>query len=53
MILKNKFCRSVDLATFTPPLSKIPGSAPGLYQGSQRSTSNMSIHGGFPPNILD
>ena len=28
MNLKNKFCRSVDLATFTPPLTKIPGSAP-------------------------
>ena len=28
MILKNRFCRSVGLATFTPPLTKIPGSAP-------------------------
>ena len=26
--LKNKFCRSVDPATFTPALTKIPGSAP-------------------------
>ena len=28
MNLKNKFCRSVDLATLTPPLTKISGSAP-------------------------
>ena len=28
MNLKNNFCRSVDLATFMPPLTKIPGSAP-------------------------
>ena len=29
MNLKNKFCRSVDPSTLTPPLTKIPGSAPG------------------------
>ena len=29
MILKKKFCRSVNPATFTPPpLAEIPGSAP-------------------------
>ena len=28
MNLKNKFCRSVGLAIFTSPLTKIPGSAP-------------------------
>ena len=30
MNLKNKFCRSVDPASFTPPLTKIPGSAPDV-----------------------
>ena len=29
MNLKNKFCRSVDPATFTSPLTKIHASAPG------------------------
>ena len=30
MNFKNKFCRSVDPATFTPPLTNIPGSAPAV-----------------------
>ena len=29
MNLKKKFCRLVNFATFTPPVTKIPGSAPG------------------------
>ena len=29
MNLKHKFYRSVDPATCTPPLTRIPGSAPG------------------------
>ena len=30
MNLKKKFCRSVYPATFTPPVTKISGSAPGF-----------------------
>ena len=33
MNLKNKFCCSVDIATFTPPLTEIPGSAPRRPHG--------------------
>ena len=33
MNLKNKFCWSVDPATFMPPLTNIPGSAHGLNAG--------------------
>ena len=30
MNLKKKFCRSVNPATFTPPVTKISGSAPDI-----------------------
>ena len=47
MILKNKFCRSVDLATFTPPLTKIPGSAPGF----RKSEATFALTNGFSLNF--
>ena len=50
MNLKNKFCRSVDPATLTPPLTKIPGSAPdadrtafrGVVQAEQCMVRSLS-----------
>ena len=39
MNLKNKFCRSVDPATCTPPLTKIPGSAPDIARCAKSNVS--------------
>ena len=43
MNLKNKFCRSVDPATLTPPLTKIPGSAPDFcYEIDPGNSSKLT-----------
>ena len=53
MNLKNKFCRSVDLATFTPPQTKIPGSAPGVrYLIGLGNTPKVMFHDSFFGNSL-
>ena len=54
MNLKNKFCRSFDPATFTPPLTKIPGSAPVrlLSSASISKAYLYLIHFCHFPNML-
>ena len=46
MNLKNKFCQSVELTAFTPPLTKIPGSAPVSRTEDQNIVT-------LPPRIFD